>query len=95
MAVARVRLPRAFLFMQITVDLPDDVARHADPGREALEAPHHQAALLFGVVRFEFDGFLKERQIYGRAYSIEGLERDLSDLDKLRAKESERSTTLF
>jgi hypothetical protein len=23
--------------MQITVDLPDDIARHADPGREALE----------------------------------------------------------
>jgi hypothetical protein len=24
--------------MQITVDLPDDIAKHTDPGREALEA---------------------------------------------------------
>jgi hypothetical protein len=24
--------------MKITVELPDDVAKHADPGREALEA---------------------------------------------------------
>ncbi|HXB68496.1 MAG TPA: hypothetical protein VNY05_09640 [Candidatus Acidoferrales bacterium] len=23
--------------MQITVELPDDIAQHADPGREALE----------------------------------------------------------
>ncbi|MDQ2898897.1 MAG: hypothetical protein M3Y07_03745 [Acidobacteriota bacterium] len=40
--------------MQITVELPDDIARHPDPGREALEAlaiegyrseklTHHQA----------------------------------------------------
>lgn len=35
---------------------------------------------------FEFDSFLKDRQIYDHAYSIEDLERDLADLDKLRAK---------
>ena len=84
-------------YMQITVELPDDIARHSDPGREALEAlaiegyrseklTHHQAARLLGMTRFEFDGFLKERQIYDHAYSIEDLERDLADLDKLRAK---------
>ncbi len=83
--------------MQITVELPDDIARHGDPGREALEAlaiegyrseklTNHQAARLLGLTRFEFDGFLKDRQIYDHAYSIEDLERDLADLDKLRAK---------
>lgn len=83
--------------MQITVELPDDIASHPDPGREALEAlaiegyrseklTHHQAARLLGMTRFEFDGFLKERQIYDHAYSMEDLERDLADLDKLRAK---------
>jgi hypothetical protein len=51
--------------MKITVELPDDVARHPDPGREALEAlamegyrsealSHHQAARLLGLTRFEF-----------------------------------------
>lgn len=83
--------------MQITIELPDDIARHPDPGREALEAlaiegyrteklTHHQAARLLGLTRFEFDGFLKDRQIYDHAYSCEDLERDLADLDKLRAK---------
>lgn len=83
--------------MRITVELPDDIARHPDPGREALEAlaieayrsgklTHHQAARLLGMTRFEFDGFLKDRQIYDHAYSVEDLERDLADLDKLRAK---------
>jgi predicted HTH domain antitoxin len=83
--------------MQITVELPDDIARHPDPGREALEAlaiegyrseklTHHQAARLLGMTHFEFDGFLQERQIYDHAYSMEDLERDLADLDKLRAK---------
>jgi predicted HTH domain antitoxin len=83
--------------MQITVELADDIARHPDPGREALEAlaiegyrseklTHHQAARLLGLTRFEFDGFLKDRQIYDHAYSIKDLERDLADLDKLRAK---------
>ena len=83
--------------MQITVELPDDIARHPDPGREALEAlaiegyrteklTHHQAARLLGLTRFEFDGFLKDRQIYDHAYSIEDLEHDLAELDRLRAK---------
>ncbi len=83
--------------MQITVELPDDIARHTDPGREALEAlaiegyrseklTHHQAARLLGLTRFEFDGFLKDRNIYDHAYSIEDLDRDLADLEKLRAK---------
>lgn len=66
--------------MRITVELPDDIARHPDPGREVLEAlaiegyrteklTHYQAAQLLGLTRFEFDGFLNYRQIYAHAYS--------------------------
>jgi predicted HTH domain antitoxin len=83
--------------MQITVELPDDIARHPDPGREVLEAlaiegyrseklTHHEAARLLGLTRFELDGFLKDRQIHDHAYSIEDLEHDLAELDRLRAK---------
>jgi hypothetical protein len=54
--------------MQITVELPDDIAQHADPGRDALKTlviegyrsgalTHYQASQLLGVNRFEFDGF--------------------------------------
>ena len=73
--------------MQITVDLPDDIARRPNPGREALEAlviegyrsekfNHYQAARLLGMTRFEFDGFLKDRGIYDHAYPAGDLERD-------------------
>lgn len=83
--------------MQITVELADDIARHPDPGREALEAlaiegyrseklTHHQAAQLLGLTRFEFDSFLNDRQIYDHSYSVEDLDRDLADLEKLRAQ---------
>jgi predicted HTH domain antitoxin len=83
--------------MEITVHLPDDVAGHANPGREALEAlviegyrsgtlSHYQASQLLGFDRFEFDGFLKERHIYDHAYDVEDLERDHETLRQLRAK---------
>ena len=83
--------------MQITVELPDDITQHADPGREALERlaiegyrseklTHHQAAQLLGMTRFEFDAFLKDRQIYDHAYSIEDLERDIATLHELEEK---------
>jgi predicted HTH domain antitoxin len=83
--------------MQITVELPDDIAQHADPGREALERlavegyrsgalTHHQAGQLLGLSRFEFDDYLTERKIDDHAYSIEDLEQDLADLEKLRAQ---------
>ena len=75
--------------MELTVHLPDDIAGHADPGREALEAlviegyrsgklTHYQASQLLGLSRFEFDGFLKDRQIYDRAYDAEDFEQDLA-----------------
>ena len=83
--------------MQITVELPDDIAQHAEPGREALERlaiegyrsgalTHHQASHLLGLSRFEFDDFLIEREIYEHAYSIEDLHQDLADLEKLRSQ---------
>jgi predicted HTH domain antitoxin len=83
--------------MQITVELPDDITRRPDPGREALEAlaiegyrseklTHHQAAQLLGLTRFEFDGFLKNHQIYDHAYSFEDLDRDLATLRKMEEK---------
>jgi predicted HTH domain antitoxin len=71
--------------MQITVELPDDVAQHVDPGREALELviewyrsgalTHYQASQLLGLNRFEFDGFLKMRGIYDHAYGVDDLQR--------------------
>jgi predicted HTH domain antitoxin len=80
--------------MQITVELPEDIARHPDPGREALEAlaiegyrsqalTHFQASQLLGLSRFEFDGFLKNRNIYDHAYDVEDLEQDLATLRQL------------
>jgi predicted HTH domain antitoxin len=83
--------------MKITVELPEDLAQHADAGREALEAlaiegyragalTHYQAGRLLGMSRFEFEGFLKERQIYDHAYSVEDLEQDLETVRQLEAK---------
>jgi hypothetical protein len=57
--------------MQITVELPDDLAEHANAAREALEAfavegyrsgalSAYQTRLLLGFeTRYELDGFLK------------------------------------
>jgi predicted HTH domain antitoxin len=83
--------------MQITVQLPDDIAQHASPGREALEAlvvegfrseklTHYQASHLLGMTRFEFDGFLKARGVYDHAYSIQDLEEDLATLQELESR---------
>lgn len=83
--------------MKITVELPDDVAKHADPGREALEAlaiegyrsgtlTHYQAGQLLGLSRFQFDRFLKDRNIYEHAYDVEDLDRDLATLRSFEAK---------
>ena len=83
--------------MQITVQLPDDLGQRPNPGREALEAlaiegyragtlTHVQASQLLGLSRFEFDGFLKDRQIYDHAYDVEDLEQDCETLRKLRGK---------
>lgn len=102
------RLPRWDLFNQlgshvynsvveIVVKLPDDLAQHPDPGREALEAlviqgyragslSHYQASQLLGMTRFQFDGFLKDRDISDHAYGVEDLAKDRETLDQLRDK---------
>jgi predicted HTH domain antitoxin len=83
--------------MQIKVELPDDIARRPDPGREALEAlaiqgyrsgalTHYQASQLLGLSRLEFDRFLKDRNIYDHAYDADDLEQDLETLRQLEAK---------
>jgi predicted HTH domain antitoxin len=80
--------------MEITVHLPDHLAAHPNPGREALviegyragALSHYQASQMLGLDRFEFDGFLKERHIYDHAYDVEDLERDRETLRQLRAK---------
>ena len=76
--------------MQVTVELPDDLATHTDPAREALEAfaiagyrsgalTPYQTRLLLGIeTRYEFDGFLKQHQVWEHAYGIQDLEDDAS-----------------
>jgi predicted HTH domain antitoxin len=81
---------------EITVQLPDDLIQHPNPGREALETlaiegfragtlSHYQASQLLGLSRFEFDGFLKERHIRDHAYDLEDLEEDRETLRQLQA----------
>ena len=83
--------------MEIVVQLPDDLAQHPNPGREALEAlvlqgyragtlSQHQAGQLLGMSRFKFEGFLKERDISDYAYDAADFERDRQVLKTLRAK---------
>jgi len=68
--------------MRITIELAEDIALHPDPGREALEAvaiegyrsgalSGYQARTLLGLTRFEFDGFLKDRNVWEHSYSQE------------------------
>jgi hypothetical protein len=80
--------------MQITVQLPDDLARHPNPAREALEAfaiegyrsgvlSAHQIRLLLGFeTGCELDAFLKEHEVWDRAYSVEDLEKDAAGFER-------------
>lgn len=83
--------------MEIVVQLPDDLAQHPNPGREALEAlviqgyrteslSHYQASQLLGMTRFQFDGFLKDHDIADHAYGVEDLAKDRETLQQLRDK---------
>jgi predicted HTH domain antitoxin len=80
--------------VKITVELPDDVARRPDPGRQALEAlalegyrsgalTHYEASQLLQLSRFEFHALLKQRNVYDHAYDIEDFEQDLETLKRL------------
>jgi predicted HTH domain antitoxin len=47
---------------------------------------HYQASQLFGLSRFQFDGFLKQRNIYLHAYGVEDLDQDEETLRQLKSK---------
>jgi predicted HTH domain antitoxin len=83
--------------MQITVQLPDNLTEHQNPGREALEAlviegfssgtlTSYEAQVLLGFqTRFELDGFLKEHNVEAGAYGEAEYEQDLKSLQQLDA----------
>jgi hypothetical protein len=80
--------------MQITVQLPDDLARLPDPARAAPEAfaiegyrsgvlsAYRTRRLLGFETRVELDGFLKQHGVWERAYSIEDLEMDRAGFER-------------
>jgi predicted HTH domain antitoxin len=83
--------------MEITVKLPDDLAQHQNPGREALEAlvvegyrsgafSDYQAAQMLGLARLQFDGFLKSRGVTEHAYDVEDFQQDMKTLRELESK---------
>ena len=83
--------------MEITVQLPDDLAQHPNPGRDALESlaiegyrtgvlSHFQASQLLGFSRIEFERFLKERNIHDHAYGVEEFDEDRATLRQLQAE---------
>ena len=80
--------------MTITVTLPEDITKHADPAREALEAlviegyrtgalSAYQSRTLLGLGRYDFDGFLKQHEVWEWAYDVEDYEQDLRTLGLL------------
>jgi predicted HTH domain antitoxin len=84
--------------VQITVELPDDLARQMipagyDPARTALEdmaveayrahrLAEHQLATLLGMGRHELDGFLKQREVW-LEFSMDDLRQELEVHRKL------------
>jgi len=84
--------------MEITVDLPEDIAQRPDPAREALEAlviegyrsgalTAYQTQPLLGFeTRYELDGFLKAHDVWEHAYSLEDFEQDRRTLEALRER---------
>jgi hypothetical protein len=81
--------------MEITVQLPDDLAMYPNPARAALEAfaiegyrsgalSAYQIRLLLAFeTREELDGFLKDHQVWDHSYSVEDLESDAAGFDRL------------
>jgi predicted HTH domain antitoxin len=78
--------------MQVTVDIPEELQRHPERTREILEAfaiegyrsgaltPYQTRLLLGFSTRYEFDGFLKQHQVFDHSYGIKDLEQDLKGL---------------
>lgn len=88
--------------MQITVQLPDDIAQHENPGREALEAlvidgfssgtlSAKQARLLLGFeTRFELDEFLTMHHVDAWAYGVEEYQQDLATIRRMAEDAKEK-----
>ncbi len=79
--------------MQIVVELPEDIARHADPGREALETlaiegyrsrklTQFEVGKLLGLSRIQTEDFLS-RHVDLYDYSSEELESEANVLQRL------------
>ena len=80
--------------MQITVQLPDDLATRPNPAREALEPlaiegyrsgalSAFQIRLLLGFeTRYELDGFLKDHEVWEHSYTVEDLEKDAAGFEQ-------------
>jgi predicted HTH domain antitoxin len=83
--------------MQITVQLPDDIAEHQNSGREALEAlaleGYRSRQLGNGQLRrmlgfstpMQVHEFLKQHGIYLN-YSMEDLEKDMASLNPVQKR---------
>ena len=81
--------------MTITVELPDDVATHENPSREALEAlaiqgyrsgalSAYQTRVLLGFeTRYELDGFLKAHDVWEHAYGLDDYRNDMASFQRL------------
>ncbi len=89
--------------MQVTVEIPDDMAQRLmpngqDPARATLEAvavegyrsgalSAYQTRRLLGFeTRYELDGFLKARNVWEHAYSLEDLEQDRETIKQLESE---------
>jgi hypothetical protein len=81
--------------MQITLELPNDIARHSDPDREALERlaiegyrsgvlTHFQAGQLLGFSS-STTSWLSAGSTIMRTRFVD-LQQDLADIEKLRAQ---------
>ncbi len=84
--------------MQITVDLPDDLAQQMipagqNPARAVLEniaveafrahrLTEHQLAQVLGMDRYQLDGFLKQRRVW-LDYTMDDLHQELDAQRKL------------
>ena len=70
--------------MQITVELPKDIAQRPDPAREALDAlaieGYRSGARTSFETRWELDGYLKAHNVWEHAYNVEDLDRDCETL---------------
>lgn len=81
--------------MQLTVELPNDLARREDPAREALEAlaveayrtgalSRADAARLAGTGRIGFGDVLVRHGMPAVDYGVEEFEEDVKTLNELR-----------